>query len=441
MGARTARIPPRVLAGVVALALLAALAAGCGGSRVAAVSAPSCGPLEFGGEGEPDVVIASDLPLTGADGTVNRQIVEAVRLVLERSGWRAGERSVAFQSCDDSTEAEGGWDPQACARNAEAYASAPDLWGVIGTYNSGCAALEIPVLNEAEDGPVAMVSPANTWLCLTVAAPACDEQEPGSPGKWYPGGERTFVRVAVDDSWQAAAQAMNAGSLGVERAFVLYSETAYGIGLAESFRAAAERLGIEVVGYEPWDAGAADYRDVFERVRESGADGVFLSGPLSANGAQLLKDKVAVLGPNDGPVRVMVASAFVLQNLIDLAGEAARGAYGSNEGLPVEQFPPEGQEFVAALRKLVGGPVDPYAIHGAEAAQVLLAGIAAARDRGDVAARLRESRFETISGPVELDANGDPLSRAITIYEAAETFTPVRTIVPPADLVAAARGL
>ena len=39
--------------------------------------------------------------------------------------------------------------------------------GVIGTFNSGCAAIIIPVANQAPNGPLAMVSPANTYVCLT----------------------------------------------------------------------------------------------------------------------------------------------------------------------------------------------------------------------------------------------------------------------------------
>ena len=42
---------------------------------------------------------------------------------------------------------------------------------MIGTFNSGCAAIIIPVLNEATGGAIPMVSPANTWPCLTVNLP------------------------------------------------------------------------------------------------------------------------------------------------------------------------------------------------------------------------------------------------------------------------------
>src|SRR3712207_8938613 len=52
---------------------------------------------------------------------------------------------------------------------------------------SGCAAIIIPVLNQAPNGPVGMVSPANTYVCLTEGGPGCEGTE---PDKYYPAGSR-----------------------------------------------------------------------------------------------------------------------------------------------------------------------------------------------------------------------------------------------------------
>ena len=50
--------------------------------------------------------------------------------------------------------------------------------GVIGTFNSGCAEIIIPILNRAPNGPVAMVSPANTYVGLTHGGPGTAAGEP-----------------------------------------------------------------------------------------------------------------------------------------------------------------------------------------------------------------------------------------------------------------------
>ena len=146
----------------------------------------SCAELEYGGEGEPDALIASDLPMQGDSAERSEQMVEAIRIVLEDAEWKAGDTNVAFQACDDSIASTGEWDEAQCEENAKAYAANPDLVGVVGTYNSGCAAIQIPILNEAPDGGVAMVSPGNTLICLTQDSPSCD---PDQPDAFYPTGD------------------------------------------------------------------------------------------------------------------------------------------------------------------------------------------------------------------------------------------------------------
>ena len=49
-----------------------------------------------------------------------------------------------------------------CYSNAKAYARNPDVIGIVGSYNSGCSEQEIPVTNQAPNGPLAMISPASS---------------------------------------------------------------------------------------------------------------------------------------------------------------------------------------------------------------------------------------------------------------------------------------
>jgi hypothetical protein len=75
---------------------------------VRALPSATCEPLEFGGDGEPDVLIASDLPMQGASSERSAQMVETIRLVLEENEWQAGGTRVAYQPCDDSVAKESG---------------------------------------------------------------------------------------------------------------------------------------------------------------------------------------------------------------------------------------------------------------------------------------------------------------------------------------------
>jgi len=301
--------------GVAALGLLAAVlaltAAGCGGSsnsssgssntgggssgNISALPSSSCTGVEYKGSGDPDVLIASDLPLQGSSRTQTTQIVGAIRYLLEQANWKAGDYNVAYQSCDDATAQAGKWDSGKCSTNAQNYAGNDKLVTVIGTFNSGCAAIEIPVLNQAPGGGIPMVSPANTYVCLTEGGPGCDKTE---PDKYYPSGNRNYARVVPNDAYQGAAMAEFAQGQGIKSVYILNDKEAYGLGVATNFKNAASSLGIKIAGFAAWDPKASSYEALFNKIKGTGADAVFLGGLIDENGAKVIKDKVAVLGPN-----------------------------------------------------------------------------------------------------------------------------------------------
>jgi len=193
--------------------VVAALAAGYSGSARSASSvtplpSSSCGPVVYKGSGTPDYIVASDLPLQGAIRHQTLQISRAVLWELQQKGWKAGSLKIGYQSCDDSTAQTAGWDSGKCATNGRLYASNRSVIGVVGTFNSGCAKIEVPILNRAHPGPLAMVSPANTNPGLT------KHWDPGEPQKYYPTGVRNYARVVATDDFQGPADAMWSKSVG-----------------------------------------------------------------------------------------------------------------------------------------------------------------------------------------------------------------------------------
>jgi branched-chain amino acid transport system substrate-binding protein len=124
----------------------------------------------------------------------------AIRLVIEQHGFRAGRYWIGYQACDDSRPNEG-MDPNLCASNARAYALDPRLIGVSGSYDSACSGIELPSLNAAPGGPVAMISPSNSYVGLTHEGPATAA---GESDLYYPTGARNFVRLVAADDHQSA---------------------------------------------------------------------------------------------------------------------------------------------------------------------------------------------------------------------------------------------
>ncbi|MGH3040355.1 MAG: branched-chain amino acid ABC transporter substrate-binding protein [Gaiellaceae bacterium] len=413
--------------------------------EVTALPSASCTDIEYEGEGEPQVLIATDMVLQGSSRTQTLQIVEATRQVLESAGWKAGAVNVGFQSCDDSTAQAGKWDPGKCSQNANAYAENQALLAVIGTFNSGCAAVELPILNQAPGGGLAMVSPANTYVCLTEGGPGCAEDE---PDRYYPTGTRNYIRVVAHDAYQGAALAQLMQEQGTTKLYILNDKEAYGLGVATNVRGAAEHLGIEVVGFEAWDPRSSNYEALMNQVEASGADGLFLGGLTEENGAQVIKDKVKILGDNE-TVKLYMPDGFTQQSSIDESGvENTRGAYFSVAGVPIDEFGPTGQEFIAAFEGRVGDqPVEPYAVYGAQAAQIVLEAIA---NSDYTRAGVIEQLFATevsdgFLGDFSFNENGDPTlaSGAVigfTIFRGEEQLEVETSFSPEEEVVEAARG-
>ena len=426
---------------------------------VAPLPSSLCGELEYGGEGEPQLLIVSDLPLQGASRTQTVQMNDAIRFVLQQRGWKAGDFNVGFQACDDATAQAGKWDSGKCNQNAQAYAANPSVVGVIGTFNSGCAAIEIPVLNQAPGGGVPMISPANTYVCLTEGGPGCSETE---PDQYYPTGKRNYTRVVANDAFQGAAIAEFLQDKGVTQLYILNDKEAYGLGVAENVRGAAEALGIEVVGFEAWDPKASSYEALFNKVKQSGANGVFLGGLIDENGGQVIRDKVAVLGPNgataDEGVVLIAPDGFTTQATVEPDQGGAReaeGMYLTVAGVPIDQLGPGGKEFIDAFAAeyadtLGGNPPDPYSAYAGQAAEIILDSIAqGGADRTAVIDAMYATQVtDGILGTFSFNENGDPTGAegavvAISVYRASadQALAEVADVISPAEeTVNAARG-
>jgi len=417
---------------------------GGGGGKVSALPASSCGPLEYKGSGSADYLIASDLPLQGGSRTQTTQMNAAIRYVLDQQNWKAGKFNIAFQACDDSTAQLGKWDPDKCSANAHAYTQNSKLLGVIGTFNSGCAAIEIPVLNQAPGGGLQLLSPANTYGCLTEPC-AGDE-----PEKYYPSGKRNYARVAPSDPNQGAVDAKFMQSQGVKRVSVLNDKEAYGLGVAKNFAGAAKAAGMTVTGFAAYDPKQANFRALFTRIKGQNPDAIFIGGLIDENSGQLINDKVSILGPNDGKVKLMLPDGFTTDAVFDRSQGGtpnAKGAFFSVAGVGIDKYKGAAQKFINGFKSKLGGkPVDPYAILGAQAAQVMLDAIEKSDGtRSDVIAKVFATKVSNgLIGNFSFNKNGDLTGAKgaavlFTIYKGTNHLNTLLTTAPDPTLVAAAR--
>ena len=376
--------------------LSALLVVGCGGS--------SGGGGDSGG-GE-SIKIVSDLPLQGANRAQTTTMVNAIKLAIEQRDGEVAGLKIDYESYDDATAQAGQWDPAKCAENAQKAAQDEAVIGWIGPFNSGCAATQIPTLNEAG---LAMVSPANTYIGLTKPGGESDE-----PDKYYPTGERNYARVIVADDKQGQAGAALLVEEDVESVYILDDKETYGKGLADQFEQAAEEQDIEVLGREGIDGSASNYRSLMNKVAQAEPDAVYFGGIIENNAAQLIKDKVGAGMPNDEVLFVGPDGIFV-DELLGQAGDAAEGIYVTFGGLPQSELSEEGQQFVQKFEQKYDEPIQPYTAYAYEAANVMLDAIERAADEaGGVPERqavieevFATEDFEGVLGTWSFDDEGD----------------------------------
>lgn len=407
--------------------------------------ASTCEPV-LAGRGSSDVLLVSDLPLQGGVRVRTTQMMQAIAFVLRERDFRAGRFKVAYQSCDDSVARTGLFDEAKCAANARAYADNPDVVGVIGTFNSLCAVAALPELNRAPGGPLAMVSPSNSFVGLTRAGPGVD---PALPAALYPTGRRNYLRVYPTDDLQDAALALLARQRGHRAVYILDDgDPAYGVLMATAFETAARRLGLTVSGRASWDPQAKDHAGLVDDVLRSNAGAVFLGGLLDTNAAGVIRDLRARLGTS---VDLLAPDGLTpLPLLVERAGPAALGMYVSLAGAVTERLPAAGARFVDRFQRTQPGvEIEPSSVYAAQATEVLLDAIARSDGtRASVVEELFETRVRNgLLGSFGFDRNGDITESPVTILRvcgggssttimSVEGGTVARVVRPSARLVA-----
>jgi branched-chain amino acid transport system substrate-binding protein len=360
-----------IMAAVVAVAVTALSVSACKSSKSSSGGGTTGNSGGGGGGGAKTLVISTDLPMQGASADASKDTVRAIQLYLDQVNHKAGSYTIQLKTYDDATAAAGKWDEATCANNAQAHVANSNEVAVMGTYNSGCAKIEVPVLNAA---PMLMVSHANTNPGLT------KKWDPGEPDEFYPSGKRNYARVVTTDDYQGAAAADFASQdLKVKKCFVLNDNETYGQGVAETFINRAKTDGIEILGNRAWDAKQPSYAAIFQNIKSMNPDCIYVGGIYDNNGGQLVKDKFSVLGDNN-KVKFLGPDGFTgYPQTLDKQPQS-QGMYMTFAGLSTAQLVKNGgaaAQLISAYKQRYGSdPRTNYALYGVAAVQVILAAIA-----------------------------------------------------------------
>lgn len=279
--------------------------------------APGCSPAAPTAPLDDVISIASDFPLVGVFNMV--ALKEAVAYGVAQSE-PIGRYHIGFRSFDDSLA--GNPEPVKGAQNVKRMLQDPSVLAMVGPANSPVAAQEIPI---ASAGKLAMVSPSNTFNCLTLSLPDCPRPE-------RPGGRNNYFRIATPDVVQATAMADFAlTTLRLTRVAVLSESgpTDYGRSVASSFSTEFTAQGGTVTLNERYLPTTTDFSDVLNRIAYGHAQAVYVGGFPSRGACRIraqmrgiLPEETYFLGPDALPVPTCIEDAGPAANEQMIATEA-----------------------------------------------------------------------------------------------------------------------
>ena len=389
----------------------------CGSSSSNSSSSASSGSSGSSSGGQ-TINIYSSLPLQGANSAQTLPTVNGMKLALSEAGGKAGQFTVKYTSLDDSTAAKGTYDLTQCAANARKVATDPKAVAYLGEFNSGCTEVSLPILNQAG---VPMISPANTWVGLTVALKGASA--PGEPQKYYPTGNRTYLRIVPTDAIQAPSDLLAMKQAGCTKVAEANDKTPYGAGIAQIVELDKGSYGVDVVSNTGIDPTAPNFRSYAATIKGQGADCFFFGGITANGGVQIVKDVHAaiptakIFGP-DG----VCTSAWTNAKMGGVPAAIDPLMQCTVATLDLSAYP-GGKQFLAAYKAKYGvANPDPYAIYGYADMKLVLDTIKGLGSQGNSKSAVLKALFATknrqsVLGTYGFDANGDTTLKSYGLYK------------------------
>lgn len=386
----------------IVLALITALLAGCGGAGGNEATPAASEPASSSGSKQV-IKIATQSPLSGGSSVQGEAIKLGAQMSLDdhKEEFSALGYELELVPYDDQG------DPKKGVANAELIGADQAVLGVIGHLNSG---VTIPSSVIYEKYNIAMISPASTATDVT------DRKL------------KVVNRVVARDDFQGPAAADYAvNTVGAKNIFVVQDKTAYGQGLAEAFRDAAQGLGANISGYEGITVGEKDFNGVLNIVAAQKPDFIFFGG-MYAEGGLLVKqarDK-GITAP------LMGGDALDSSGMVNVAGADVKGALYSSVAGDITNSD-SGKQWADKYEQTFKKKSEGYSVYAYDSMSVLLEAIKKGIDenggklptREAVSTAVRATKeFEGVAGKITFDEIGDNAYAKVFIYEFKDAVYP-----------------
>src|SRR5688572_18333827 len=334
-----------VLASMVLVACGQPVATAAPATEVMATDAPAA--TEAPVESQGTIKIATQSPLSGGQSLLGVAIKQGAELALEQLGGDLTGMGFDVELAPYDDQAT----PDVGVANAKNIVADSEILCGVGHLNSG---VMIPSSEEYHTAGLAFVSPANTNPVVTTR------------------GYLEVNRVVGRDDVQApAAEEYAFTTLGAKSVYVIHDKTAYGQGVAEFFRTAAEEDGIGVLAFEGTEE-TANFDAIVTPLVEAAPDVVFFAGIYNQAGVFF---KQAREGGYEGTF--LGTDGMDSSDLADLAGDALTAgggmAYTTVAG-PVSAYP-AAATFAADYEAKFGAAPEAYAAQAYDSMGVCLTAI------------------------------------------------------------------
>jgi len=386
---------------------------------IASLALSACGsrntPITSANNGNKTAIIGIMAPLSGDLSALGLGIQHSVELAVKQAnasnaipGW-----TLKVEAKDDEAK------PDVGKNAATAFASEPNVAGVVGNLNSSVAQSTQPVLATAR---IVQVSPANTNPTLTQGA-----DFKTAPKRTYD----TYFRTCTTDAVQGPFAARYLFKAGIKKVATVHDKKAYGQGLVEAFTGEFTKLGGTVVDAETINPDDSNYQAVISKMKPAAPGAVYYGGEYPQAGP--LSQQMKAAGLN---VPLMGGDGIFDPKFIVLGGASSAGDLATSVGAPTDQLA-AGKTFLADYA--AAGYKEPAAAYGAysfDAANAIINALKVSlKDAKDVTSArqatidaLGKVSFEGVTGKVAFDQYGDSTSRVLTVYKVIGTaWSPVNT--------------
>ena len=378
----------------ITLALAASIAViGCGKKEepapAPAPAAPAAAPAPAP-KPEVTVKIGHVAPMTGPQAHLGKDNESGAKLAIEElnaQNLEIGGAKVKFELLAE----DDGADPKQGTIVAQKLVDAK-VNGVIGHLNSGTT---IPASKLYSDAGIPQISPSAT-----------------NP-KYTQQGFKTAFRVMANDIQQGKILGEFAAKQGVKTVAIIDDRTAYGQGLADEFKKAAEAAGLKVVATEYTNDKATDFKAILTKIKSTKADLVFYGG-MDAQGGPMAK-QMKELGLK---ARFLGGDGVCTPEFIKLGGPATEGHYCSLPGVPLEKMA-KGPDFKDKFTKKFNAEIQLYAPNVYDAVMVMADSMkrAGSVDPAKYLDAVGKTSYDGVTAKIEFDDKGDLKGGAISIYQ------------------------